>query len=38
MPFQQPSKIDLVINMKIAKMLGLTVPAIVMIRVHEVID
>ena len=38
LPFQQPSKIDLVINMKIAKMLGLTVPAIVMIRVHEVID
>ena len=38
LPFQQPSKIDLVINMKMVKMLGLTVPAIVMIRVHEVIE
>ena len=38
LPFQQPSKIDLVINMKMVKMLGLTVPATVMIRVDEVIE
>ena len=38
LPFQQPTKIDLLINMKTAKILGLTVPAVVMIRAHEVIE
>ena len=38
LPFQQPTKIDLVINIQTAKRLGLTVPAIVMIRAAEVID
>ena len=38
LPFQQPTKFDLLLNMKTAKMLGLTVPAIVMIRANEVIE
>jgi putative ABC transport system substrate-binding protein len=38
LPFQQPIKFDLLINMKTAKMLGITVPAIVMIRANEVIE
>jgi putative ABC transport system substrate-binding protein len=38
LPFQQPTKFDLLINMKTAKRLGLTVPATVMIRVNEVIE
>jgi putative ABC transport system substrate-binding protein len=38
LPFQQPTKFDLLINMKMAKRLGLTVPATVMIRVNEVME
>jgi putative ABC transport system substrate-binding protein len=38
LPFQQPTKFDLLINMTTAKRLGLAVPATVMIRVNEVIE
>ena len=38
LPVQQPSKFDLVVNVRTAKALGLTVPASLMLRADRVIE
>jgi putative ABC transport system substrate-binding protein len=38
LPIEQPTRFDLVLNVKTARALGLTVPASLLLRAHQTID
>jgi putative ABC transport system substrate-binding protein len=38
LPFKQPSKFELIINIKAAKVLGITIPQSLLLRADEVIQ
>ncbi|PYN85384.1 MAG: hypothetical protein DMD89_38250 [Candidatus Rokuibacteriota bacterium] len=38
LPIEQPTKFDLVVNLKTAKVLGLTIPSSILLRADQIID